>query len=196
MKTRSIRRARVGRKPAEGARHDCGKLRQKSDVERQADIKATALAARERVFGLTPKQADTQEGGSVVGRLAMAGVLGQAQQAADLVRAAEAFRERRAAMQATTDARTIATNTNYAGGQGGTARPADDPEYIQRCAAARARWAYIRRIVLECGSPLGMMAMEHCVINDQEPQSDPMVGGLRCALNAINRLLRFERRTA
>lgn len=65
-----------GRKRRSGARHNCGKLK-REETEREA--MATALAARQRHFGVTRAQARDERLGSSLNRLAFRGAISETQ---------------------------------------------------------------------------------------------------------------------
>jgi hypothetical protein len=67
---------RAGRKRKLGLRYPCGKLK-REETEREA--MATALAARQRHYGLTAKQARDERLGSSLGRLNVQGLISESQ---------------------------------------------------------------------------------------------------------------------
>jgi hypothetical protein len=71
-----------GRKRKPGARHNCGKLK-REETEREA--MATALAARQRHYGVTAKQARDERLGTSLGRLAFRHVISENQYQAGVV---------------------------------------------------------------------------------------------------------------
>jgi hypothetical protein len=188
---------KVGRKAKPGAdRYEDGRLKPASSKERADNAKETAIAARQRVFGISAKDADSQEGGTAVGRLWLEDKFGDRKtQGKDALEAAEQFRSRRQAYERAIDARSIKTSTNYADGAGGDPCPnGDEKRYVDQCNIARRLYGEIRRVILGCEDPMAMMAIEMVVIDDIMPKDQATMGALRIGLNAINRLLRFEKK--
>lgn len=62
-----------GRKRKTGRRHPSGKLVQPGQAESQRDAMATVLAARQRHFGISARQARDERLGTALGRMAFAG---------------------------------------------------------------------------------------------------------------------------
>jgi hypothetical protein len=71
-----------GRKRKPGLRYDCGKLR-RDETEREA--MATAIAARQRHYGVTAKQARDERLGTSLGRLAFRKMISDTQYQAGVV---------------------------------------------------------------------------------------------------------------
>lgn len=71
-----------GRKRKAGRRHPCGKLVQPGKAETLREVTATVLAARQRQYGVTARQAKDERLGSAIGRLAFAGKITAEQLAA------------------------------------------------------------------------------------------------------------------
>jgi len=71
-----------GRKRKPGLRYDCGKLR-REETEREA--MATAIAARQRHYGVTAKQARDERLGTSLGRLAFRKLISDTQYQAGVV---------------------------------------------------------------------------------------------------------------
>lgn len=71
-----------GRKRKAGLRHPSGKLVQPGTGELQREAMATVIAARQRHYGVTAKQASDERLGTALGRLAFAGKVTAGQYAA------------------------------------------------------------------------------------------------------------------
>lgn len=191
--TAAIVKRRAGRKPKQGVeRFPGGQPKKKTPEAIEKGVKETALQARQRVFGISAKDADSKEGGTAIGRLWLQDRFGDRNtQGQDAIAAAEAFRERRRGYEQAIDARSIKTSTNYADGIGGdSSAGGSDKAYIKRCNDARKKYEEVRKAILECGDPLAMMALELVVIDDRMPAGENMMGSLRMGLNAIHRVLR------
>lgn len=86
-----------------------------------------------------------------------------------------------------------ATNMRSSSEFGGVKSHPGDPfmeHAAKRDAKTIADFRTARRAVLECGSPLGMMALETIVIENQP--ADGMMGDLRMALNKLATLWRLQ----
>jgi hypothetical protein len=197
--TAAIVKRRAGRKPKQGAdRYESGRLKAEGRPAVKEKVKETAVEARQRVFGISAKDADSQEGGSAIGRLWLIDAFGDRKtQGRDALQAAEEFGKRRRAFEQAIDVRSLKTSTNYADGAGGDPFPnGDDEDYVNRCNDARRRYSEIRRVILECGDALAMSALEMVIIDDSMPRDEKTMGSLRIGLNAIHRLLRYEKKVA
>lgn len=191
-----LKKAVTGRKRREGARHQCGKLVQPKRIEREADILSVGREARQRVFGVSAVDAAKEESGSVVGRLVLSKALANSEkQGLDFLEAAEHFEKLRRAFDAAILNSRLTTNTNYVDQRLGRDNgDGDDQDYIDQTVRARARYNEVRSAILNCGEPMALMAMEMVILDEKEPQSDAMIGALRCGLNSVHRILRYERR--
>lgn len=187
---------RVGRRQKPGARYPGGQLKDEPDARQQEKNMSVAVEARQRIHGLTAKQAATQEGGTAIGRLLIGGILATGQQVKDFKEAADCFLERRSAYEGAMQFARLTTSTDYTGDRRGTAGgQGDEPSYVDWSNRSRARYAEIRRAILEA-DPLAMTMLEQVLLNDLPPKSQETMGAFRAGLNAVHRVLRNECRTA
>lgn len=187
-----------GRKLKKGMhRYPCGQIEEELTAKQKANNMAVAVAARQRVFGLSEEDAKGQEGGTALGRLMLEGVIAKESQARDMVEAAEYFRERRRSYESAIHASRLTTATDYTGQRGRAhGGDGDQPDYVDWCNRSRAKYAEMRRAILECGDPLAMIALEMTVLEDRRPVGNEMMGALRCGLNAVFCVLRSERKAS
>ena len=102
---------------------------------------------------------------------------------------AQRFAEIRQRWLAAIDAGRVRSSSEF-GGVGGHAPDPFIPSISQAEAKAIADFKAARRAILECGSPLGMMAIETIVIENQD--AEDMRGDLRQALNSLARLWKLQ----
>lgn len=188
----------VGRKRKEGVeRYPGGQIvreKELTEKEKAANV-SVVVEARQRVFGIDPKDARSKDAGSAVGRLLLGGVLATEKQAKDFAEAAEHFRLARQNYETAIDAKRLTTATDYTGTRQGRGSDESDPSYITWCNAARRNYAELRRAILEA-DPLAMTMLEMTVIEDKEPRNEITMGALRSGLNAVHRVLRNRRQGA
>lgn len=187
---------RRGRTAKQGVdRYPKGKIRPPSEKQQAEANMAVGIAARQRVYGLRPHEAKQPEAGHAIGRLVMGGKLATGQQARDMAEAAAFFHGRRVAADSAILSQRLGTTTDYTGHRGGgNGGDGDEPGYVEWANRARSKYAEVRRAILECGDPLAMCALEMAILEDREPKDDEMMGALRCGLNAVHRVMRYERR--
>ena len=179
-----------GRKRKDGPRYPSGD-RQRSHVqaEQEREAKSTVIDARMRLLGVTYEAAAQPDTGSAIGYAVHTKALSREQGEALF----EFERVRRAYDTAILVKRVgSAGDLDKAGGfddSDGT-----DDLYVDRCAAARRRYAESRRAILEAGAqlrePAVMMAVEAWALENK-----PLWGlliPLRVAANVLMRLYRVE----
>lgn len=162
------------------------------------EIEAMTWKRRQNDPSLSPEEARKQEYGSVIAAwLDRANKMRKARPDHAHPNAftqmhydtAQRFAELRSRWLAAIDAGRVRSSSEF-GGVGGHAPDPFIREIARREMAAIDEFKAARRAILECGSPLGMMAIETIVIDNQDAES--MRGDLRQALNALARLWRME----
>jgi hypothetical protein len=167
------------RKPDQ-QRHPGGKI-----VHRPEDARETAIEARQRLFGLSREEAVRQEAGTAIGR-----ALNNRDITRDQYDACMEWLVRRDAYDRALMVPKQRSASDFGGVRGYDGGDGTDEDYVAQCNKARSRYGEIRRWILDADS-LGMMALETWVLEDREAYV--LVGSLRVAANAINRLLRLDR---
>ena len=187
--------SKAGKKRKSGHRDACGQLKRATTVaEREGQIKLVAISARRRIFGLSADDADRVEGGSVIGRLYLAGHLVTYQLQAAL-RYEEIVEAANRAILARGYPSPGDLNRTYGGHD---SDEGDSPEYIAKCRGATEAANRVWRCLRDCGEPLARYAIE-CAIADDHlmslalAQGAPiMVGEIRIGCNAVARTLRLQ----
>jgi hypothetical protein len=80
--------------------------------------------------------------------------------------------------------------SDFGGIRGHDGSDGTDESYVNACQRARSRYGEVRRWIMEADA-FGLMALETWVKEDREAMS--LIGSLRVAANAINRLMKLDR---
>jgi hypothetical protein len=192
----------VGRKRKSGKRESDGRLsRDPNEIDKrrreawdrsEKEAAAVGIEARQRLFGLEEEMARDQRAGSFVGRLRMAGVLSQIQYEA-AVKWQEGAERYSWAVGSAVGKRPKAIDLNRV--HGSPTRTENVALVCGIVAAYRKADNAIREAQLELkgrGNLFG--ALDALLIRDVELYH--LVSDLRCALNALAKLYRFEEREA
>jgi hypothetical protein len=167
------------RKPDQ-QRHPGGKI-----VQRPEDARETAIEARVRLFGISREEAVRQEAGTAIGR-----ALNNRDITRDQYDACMEWAVRLDSYERAIGVRRVRSASDYGGVGGFDGSDGDAPAYVESCQRARRRYGEIRKWIMDA-DPLGLFALETWVKEDKEAYA--LIGALRVAANAINRLMKFER---
>ena len=199
MASRKRRRNRAGRPrknqlPRLGnGRLKRGRERKKADTEltliEQKENKSVVVEARQRVFGLTEQLADSQDGGDIARVMLLRGAK-KYSDAAKYFEAIDEIRRCHAAHQRAILCRGVPSAGDLSRQPGFDDSDGTDPAYVATFQRSVRQWKEIRRAILECGQPMAMMAVETIIF--EEKPAWQLLGDMRCALNAVNRVLRLE----
>ena len=174
-----------------------GKARKEADdhlsLVEMEDNKSVGIEARQRVFNMSAELADSQDGGCCARRM----LLKSTERRQEAARYFDAIDELRRAKKAH-DKAILARGVPSGGDLGRTGGFDDsdgtDPVYVAKCRRAVGQWKELRRAILECGQPMAMMAVDAIVFEERDQWN--LLGDLRCALNAVNRVLGLMQKTA
>jgi hypothetical protein len=138
-----------------------------------------------RLYGLTREQAVRQEGGTAIGRAMENKLLSRDQYDACMEWLVRLDRYERAI-----GIRRSRSASDYGGVGGIAGGSGTEPDYVEECQRARSRYAEIRRWIMDADT-FGLFALEAWVKEDRAAEN--LLGSLRIAANAINRLMRLDR---
>lgn len=174
-------KARGGRPRKAGARYPNGK---RTDAEREKDILATGLSARQRVLGLSASFARRVEASTVFGRLRLSGAISDHQYLAgeEYHRIVRRYHRAILAKQMTSGGN-LDRMGGFDGGEG------DEPDYVEQCQRDRRAYGDARRELLDA-DPLAQLATDGWILEDKELHG--LIGELRIGLNALARLFRVD----
>lgn len=184
---------RAGRKRKPGLRYPCGKLK-REETEREA--MATALAARQRHYGVTAKQARDERLGSALGRLSFLQMISSQQYDAGVM-FGKLYHAHHAIMGLPTPEPQSVTAIMIAAGLVEGVVTTDAPE--ETIENLRKRFKIVTNAVDQCDREHRMasgrkpsLVLYRVVCTDEDttlwPESD--FGNLRVALNALARVFR------
>ncbi len=167
-------------------RHPSGRLYEAGPKERreegEREAMAVALAARERVFGLSATEARFSEAGSVIGRLFLSKEINKAQ-----YDAAIEYEKTIALADAAILAKGFPTPGDLNRSHGHDNADGAEPGYVAKCRAATER-ANVCWRALKDADQLARWAVDTIVLQNQLV---PALGELRVGLNALVRTLRI-----
>ena len=166
-----------GRRRSNAKRYATGRIVQPA----AAEMRATVIEARQRVYGLGKSQAAEPEAIDILGRMYLAGEISQTQKHAG-DRYAEARRNYRRAILA----KRLPSAGNLERQRGHDGSDGSDPAYIAWCARSIAAYDLLWRELRDCGEPMAIPVLDGVI--DEQPLWD-FVGTLRVALNAIAHVL-------
>jgi hypothetical protein len=152
---------------------------------RQEDARETAIEARVRLFGISREQALRQEGGTAIGR-----AYDNKDISRDQYEACMEWLVRLDAYEWAILVQRHRSASDFGGIRGHDGSDGTDERYVETCNRARSRYGEIRRWIMEADA-LGLMALETWVKEDKEAMT--LLGSLRVAANAINRLMKLDR---
>lgn len=186
-------KARAGRKRKVNVmRHPSGRVVERSDVERQRDVKSVVVQARVR-HGLRLVDVEKAEAETLVGEALLRRYIcipGEDQRER-IIAAAQEYESLSRQYRAVLGSKPLGSASDYDRGPSYDGSEGDDPAYVERCQTIMRRFAECRSTLLHADA-FAHMAVETWVI-ERKPAVG-MIGELLVGLNALAKLFAGEGR--
>ena len=181
---------RQGRRRKPGARQPNGQPARNKAAE-EKETMSVAIGARQTVWGLSEADAKRMEAGTVLGRLALDGVLspGKERHNAELYLAGEFYLRTRLAAQRALECRKMASGGNLERVHGYDGDDGTDPDYVEQCQRAIQKSDDLMAEIQLDGGWHAISAAYMVIIEDMEP---PELTWLRRALESVRRYMRIN----
>lgn len=173
---------------------------QPAQTEREADVKAVAMEARIRIFGIRPDEAGFPEAADTLGRLWINGeidipVAGDERRRTTQYEAGKEYRQIVENYRRSLLIRPLGSSSDLNRSPGHEDYLGDNahPEYVAWCKRARVKYrgedgrGGVRNALATCGDPLAQMVIDAVVLEDKIVSGN-FIGTLRVALNAVARV--------
>jgi hypothetical protein len=186
-------KARAGRKRKVNVmRHPSGRVVERSDGDRERDVKSVVVQARVR-HGLRIVDAEKAEAETLVGEALLRRYidLPDKDQRERIIAAANEYESLSRQYRAVLGSKLLGSAGDYDKGPSYDGSEGDDPAYVERCQTIRRRFAECRSVLLHADT-FAHMAVETWVI-ERKPAMD-MIGELLVGLNALAKLFAGEGR--
>lgn len=171
-------------------REPSGRAQRGAAQETEAQVVATAVEARQRVHGLTEKQARSRNGGDELGRLAFLGKEGGL--SLTQVEALRLYGEIHEAMERAILVRKVKCGSDYERSLRGGYDSSDgtDPIYVAEYDRAMGRYRRARSAVLSTQDSFAQMSTDALVLDDKLMWDH--IGAIRVTANALAHEFRDE----